>query len=213
MTISNRPAPSQQHSHGFTLLEVMLVLLLMGLTAGYVVFNAFGSSQSDQLKQEVKRMQVLTDMASDYAVMNQQQLGIRIEPRDGIYYFVFLDDDDRWQRLDAEKVYQEHQLPEPFFMSLNLDDLPWNQDQQLFDRDVFDEQFSLDDADIEVGDDAQKRLPPPQIMIMSSGEITPFVLTFHFEPGFGDESPVYFQLQNQDVPPLEFTGPLDQIEL
>lgn len=169
MIISSRPAPSQQHSHGFTLLEVMLVLLLMGLTAGYVVFNAFGSSQSDQLKQEVKRMQVLTDMASDYAVMNQQQLGIRIEPRDGIYYFVFLDDDDRWQRLDAEKVYQEHQLPEPFFMSLNLDDLPWNQDQQLFDRDVFDEQFSLDDADIEVGDDAQKRLPPPQIMIMSSG--------------------------------------------
>ena len=78
---------------GFTLLEVMLVLLLMGLAAGYVMFNAFGASQSDLLKAQAKRVQVIVDMASDFAVLNQQQLGLRIEdcllytspsPRDGL---------------------------------------------------------------------------------------------------------------------------------
>ena len=34
---------------GFTLLEVMLVLLLMGLAAGYVIFNAFSTDPSEQL--------------------------------------------------------------------------------------------------------------------------------------------------------------------
>ena len=64
---------------GFTLLEVMLVLLLMGLAAGYVMFNAFGASKSDLLKSQAQRLQVIVDMASDFAVLNQQQLGVRCD--------------------------------------------------------------------------------------------------------------------------------------
>ena len=44
-----------KHNIGFTLLEVMLVLLLMGLAAGYVMFNAFGASKSDLLKSQAQR--------------------------------------------------------------------------------------------------------------------------------------------------------------
>ena len=54
-----------KHNIGFTLLEVMLVLLLMGLAAGYVMFNAFGASKSDLLKSQAQRLQVIVDMASD----------------------------------------------------------------------------------------------------------------------------------------------------
>lgn len=68
-----------KHNIGFTLLEVMLVLLLMGLAAGYVMFNAFGASKSDLLKSQAQRLQVIVDMASDFAVLNQQQLGVRFE--------------------------------------------------------------------------------------------------------------------------------------
>ena len=71
--------PKRSVPRGFTLLEVMLVLLLMGLAAGYVMFNAFGASKRDLLKSQAQRLQVIVDMASDYAVLNQQQLGIRVE--------------------------------------------------------------------------------------------------------------------------------------
>lgn len=197
---------------GFTLLEVMLVLLLMGLAAGYVMFNAFGASQSDLLKAQAKRVQVIVDMASDFAVLNQQQLGVRIEEPDREYYFVYLDDEDEWQRLEGEEIYEPYQLPEQFSLTLNLDDLPWDVEDRLFDRDLFDETLSVSDEGVEIGNEEDKKLPPPQILIMSSGEITPFSLMFNYEPDFGGENPVYFRLFNKDMPPLQLEGPLENPE-
>lgn len=186
------------------------MITIMGLAAGYVVLNFFGVDQGEQLKKEGQRLQVLIDMASDYAVLNQKQMGIRFEPLEQAYYFVFLNEDDRWEKISDEKLYAEHTLDEPFRFELNLDDLPWDMDDQLFDRDIFDENFSLDDANTEIGNEEEKKLPPPQVLIMSSGEITPFTLTLSYEPDFSTDDPVYFQLQNQDVPPLLLDGPLEQ---
>ena len=101
------------------------------------MFNAFGASQSDLLKDQAQRMQVIVDMASDYAVLNQQQLGVRIEENDNAYYFVYLDENDKWQRVEDENIYATHTLPEQFSMSLNLDDLPWDVEDRLFDRELF----------------------------------------------------------------------------
>lgn len=194
---------------GFTLLEVMLVLLLMGLAAGYVMFNAFGASKSDLLKSQAQRLQVIVDMASDFAVLNQQQLGVRVEQDDSEYYFVYLDDNDEWQRIEDEKVYGEHTLPEPFTLTLNLDDLPWVVEDRLFDRELFDETLSVSEDGVEIGSEEDKKLPPPQILIMSSGEITPFTLSFNYDGDEGDD-PVYFSLQNKDLPPLLLEGPLER---
>ncbi len=195
---------------GFTLLELMLVMALMGLAATYVVFNVFGVNQSDQLKKEAQRLQVLVDMASDYAVLNQQQLGIRFEQDEHEYYFVFLNDDDEWEKITDESLYEAHVLADPFTFDLNLDDLPWDTEDRLFDREMFDENFSLDEEGVEIGNEEDRKLPPPQVLIMSSGEITPFTLTLNYEPDFGTDSPVYYQILNEDVPPLALEGPLER---
>ncbi|WDT86031.1 type II secretion system minor pseudopilin GspH [Alteromonas sp. 009811495] len=194
---------------GFTLIEVMVVLLLIGLAAGYVMYNAFGSSQADLLKSQAQRLQVLTDMASDYAVLNQRQLGIRFEHDKHEYYFVYLDDEDKWQRLEDEEMYATHTLPEPFTFTLNLDDLPWDVEDRLFDRDLFDENLSVSEEGVDIGNEEDKLLPPPQVLIMSSGEITPFTLSFNYEGDF-DEEAVYYSLQNQELPPLSLEGPLER---
>ncbi len=194
---------------GFTLLEVLLVLLLIGLASSYVVFNVFGTSEADRLKQEATRLQVLIDMASDYAVLNQQELGLRIDQRDNFYQFMLLDEDDRWQLIEEEEIYQKRQLPEPFTFSLNLDDLPWLEEDQLFDRELFDEGLSVSEDAVEIGNEEDKTLPPPQVLIMSSGEVTPFTLTFNYEPGFGRDDAAYFVLINEDIPPLTLDGPLE----
>jgi len=205
-----RQCKSKRHAlKGFTLIEVMLVLLLMGIAAGYVVFNAFGASKSDLLKSQAQRLQVIVDMASDFAVLNQQQLGIRVEQEDNAYFFVYLDEDNEWQRLEGEKIYDTYTLPEPFTFTLNLDDLPWDTEDRLFDRDIFDENLSVSSDGVDIGNDEEKRLPPPQILIMSSGDITPFTLTFNYEGDFDDE-PVYFTLLNKELPPLALEGPLEQ---
>ena len=202
-----RSGSTHSKKAGFTLLEVMLVLLLIGLATGFVMFNAFGASKSDLLKSQAQRLQVIVDMASDFAVLNQQQLGVRFEQQKNEYYFVYLDDEDEWQRIE-EDIYSTYTLPEPFTYELNLDDLPWDVEDRLFDRELFDENLSVSDAGVEIGNEEEKKLPPPQILIMSSGEITPFVLSFNYEGDDGEE-PVYYSLQNQELPPLTLEGPLE----
>lgn len=195
---------------GFTLLEVMLVLLLMGLTAGYVVFNAFGSDPSEQLEREVRRLQVVIDMASDFAVLNQQQLGIYFDTEARSYTFMQLDEEDNWLPIEGNKVYEPVTLSEPFYFTLALDDLPWQTENSLFDRELFDATLSVNDKEMNIGEEAPPP-PPPQILILSSGEITPFSLTFYFEPDFSNDLPAYFLLNNHDMPPLEVVGPLEQL--
>lgn len=218
MTVSGR----QQHrfplaslsacrQRGFTLLEVMLVLLLMGLAAGYVIFNAFATDPAEQLEREARRMQVVVDMASDFAVLNQQQLGIYIDEENRTYHFMQLNEEDEWQFIEGNPLYKPITLTEPFFFTLNLDDLPWQSEDRLFDREMFDSSLSVNDKDIEIGDE-QPPPPPPQILIMSSGEITPFSLVFHYEPEFTNDLPAYYMLNCQELPPLELLGPLERPE-
>lgn len=201
---------ARKYSAGFTLLEVMVVLLIIGISAGLVMFNAFGASPVDRLKEEVSRLQVITDMASDYAVLNQQEMGLRIDELENRYVFMFLDENDQWQELTNEPVYAPYVLPEPYTMTLLLEDLPWDTQDQLFDRELFDETLSVSSEGVQIGDEEDEPPPPPQILIMSSGEVTPFSLTFNFEPEYGNQNPAYFVLNNQEMPPFEVQGPLEQ---
>lgn len=193
---------------GFTLLEVMLVLVIMGLAVSAVSFSAFSSNPQDELEKHAKRFQVVFDMAVDFAVLNQHQLGLRYEKRENQYRFLILDDNDEWQLMDADPIFEPVTLPEPFEMELTLDDLPWEQEDSLFDEGVFDEQLSVSEEGVNIGNDEEKKQPPPQILLLSSGDITPFSLLFAYEPRFGNEDPVYFKINGVDSVPLQREGPL-----
>ncbi|WP_255456456.1 type II secretion system minor pseudopilin GspH [Paraglaciecola sp. L3A3] len=194
---------------GFTLIEVMLVLVIMGLAASAVVFNFNGQSNDELLKQQVQRLEVIFNMASDYAVLNQRQLGLRVEQKTNSYYFMLLDENQKWTKFAGDPTFEEHELPELFNLELTLTDLPWETEQNLFSTEVFDEESSFDQDIVQIGEEEEKPLLPPQIFIFSSGEITPFSLSLAFEPEFSNELPVYFRLNGQDSIPLQREGPLD----
>ncbi len=201
--------PSISKLRGFTLLEVMLVLVVMGLAVSYVVVNANLTSQEDELERHAKRFQVVFDMAADFAVLNQRQLGVRIDIKENQYSFMVLDEEQLWQPFEDDKVFAAYTLPDDFKMTLSLDDLPWIEDDSLFSDGVFDETLSLDEDEVEIGNEEDNPPPPPQILLLSSGDTTPFSLVIAYEPQFGSDDPVYFRLQGNDTPPLEREGPLD----
>ena len=200
--------PFAKHA-GFTLIEVMVVLLIMGLATGAVMLSYSGESGQDLLKKQTQRLQVVFNMASDYAVLNQRQLGLRVEDDDNNYYFMYLDEEQEWQKLELDKTFAEHQLPESFSLELSLTDLPWDTEDSLFSSDAFDEELSVSKDGVEIGDEEEKKLDPPQIFIFSSGEITPFSITLAYEPEFTNELPTYFRINAQDSTPLTTEGPLD----
>lgn len=196
---------------GFTLLEVMLVLAIMGLVVSTVVFNVTGQSGEDRLKKQVQRFQVVFSMAADFAVLNQRQLGLRVEQEKQQYAFMVLDQDQQWQELSTDEVFSSYALPEEFSFALELNDLPWDTDDSLFNEGSFDAQLSVSDESVAIGEEEQKKLPPPQILLLSSGDITPFSMTFAYEPDFGTEQVTYFRINAQDSLPLIREGPLDSL--
>jgi general secretion pathway protein H len=204
-----RLSPYRSQS-GFTLIEIMAVLAIIGIIVSLVSFRNFGTTTGEELEKQAKRFQVVVDMASDFAVLNQQEIGIRIEPKTHEYFFMWLDDEQNWQILETDNAFKRYQLPEPFQLSLELEDLPWIEEDSLFSDGVFNETLSFDEDRVEIGEEEEdKKLPPPQIFLLSSGDITPFSLTLIYEPDFNQEDPIYYKLNALDTTPIERLGPLD----
>ncbi|MCF2947420.1 type II secretion system minor pseudopilin GspH [Paraglaciecola aquimarina] len=189
----------------------MVVLFIMGIAASTVVLSFSGQNNAELLKKQTQRLEVVFNMASDYAVLNQRQLGLRIEQKTNSYYFMLLDENEEWVKLSIDKTFDEHLLPESFSLELSLTDLPWDTEDNLFSTEVFDEELSLDDDETQIGDEEEKKLPPPQVFIFSSGEITPFSVTLSYEPEFSNDQPVYYRINGQDSIPLLRDGPLDEL--
>ncbi|MDG1122740.1 MAG: type II secretion system minor pseudopilin GspH [Glaciecola sp.] len=190
-----------QRQSGFTLIEIMLVLVIMGLVAAYVVVNAFGTNPSDKLKTEAQRFHAIATMASDFAVLNQLQFGLVIDDQRKSYHFVTLDDTDNWVPVEQNKAFTERELDSNYAVKLQLDGFEWESEDSLFtDNALFDETLSVSSDGVQIGNEEDIPPPPPQILFLSSGDVTEFTLTFEFaDPQLGDDT---FSVSSQGYLPL-----------
>lgn len=194
---------------GFTLLEVMLVLMLMGLVVGTVVMSIDTQDHAKMLERQAKRLQVIVNMASDQAILSQSQFGLYIEENQ--YWFAVLDEEDNWQPLEQDDLFSVNEIPAPYTLDIQLDGLPWEMDDQLFDTKLFDEELSVSEDGVSIGEEEEEKLPPPQVYISSSGDITPFSAIFKYEPEFENDAPVYFRVNAEHSPPLRISEQLDSL--
>lgn len=204
----NHPFSKMQVQRGFTLLEIMLVLALIGLIMATVRFTVFSNNVEHEIQKEVQRLQVIFSMASDYAVINQLELGLRLDEEKQSYEFVKLGDQEKWVPLDEANHFAMRELPPGVTLKVELEGLAWQQDDSLFDTRIFDEALSIRDESVNIGPEEDKEPPPPQIFILSSGEITPFELTIDYQSQDSGDDAFYFLLQGVETVPLLREGPL-----
>lgn len=198
------------HQGGFTILEIMLVLALIGIILASVSFTVFKDDKLSDIEQQVNKLQVLFNMASDYAVINQFEMGLRLDLEKQSYEFVKLDEDQNWQTMGDVKHFQANQFAEGIQLDLILDGLSWQEDDSLFDNRIFDEQLSVRNEGVDIGDDDEKEKLPPQIFILSSGEITPFELFIRYQAQTISEDSFEFVLRGEDTVPLTKVMPNDK---
>ncbi|MGI2098365.1 type II secretion system minor pseudopilin GspH [Shewanella glacialipiscicola] len=153
---------------GFTLMEVMLVMLLMGLTAAAVTMSIGNSGPQQALDRTAQQFIAATEMVLDETVLSGQFMGIVIEKTS--YQFVFYKD-GKWQPLDEDRLLSEKEMEPGVVMNLVLDGLPLVQEDEEDDS-WFEEPL------IEPSSDDKKKHPEPQIMLFPSGEMSAFELTF-----------------------------------
>ena len=187
-------------------MEVILVMALIGLIVSTVSYTAFSSNVQKDIEKQVQRLQVVFNMASDYAVINQLEMGLRIDEQKQSYEFVKLDEDEKWVPIEDVKHFALQNMPEGVALELSLEGLPWQEDDSLFDAGVFDEELSVSSESVDIGKEEDKLPPPPQVFILSSGEITPFELSIKYRSV--DQDDFYYVLQGVDTVPLLFDGPL-----
>jgi general secretion pathway protein H len=127
----------------------MVVLVIISVILTFVTLSVGGNSRAEVLQRETRRLAALLEMASDEAVLSSQQLAIRFS-EDG-YEFMVLSGDE-WLPLEEDALLRARSLPEGMELELELEDNP---------------PPSLISEDSEL----------PQVFLLSSGEMTPFVVT------------------------------------
>lgn len=93
---------------GFTLLELLVVLVIVGITLSFVVLSLGLRSDRDILAEEARRIATLMQLASEEAVVQGRELAMQF---DGTAYRFLVLDKDRWQAMTADDIWRERRLP------------------------------------------------------------------------------------------------------
>ncbi len=164
-TRTRDPGKARIAAPGFTLLELLIVIVIIGVMATFAVLSLGNRALDDRLETEAQRLNELITLAADEAVLQGVELGF-IHTADG-YTFLALKD-GKWLPLEDAGVLRPRTLNEPFYLELRVEDRPVAV-------------FNPADKDAEV---------KPQILLLSSGEATAFKLKLsarNYRP--------YFQLE------------------
>jgi general secretion pathway protein H len=135
--------------HGFTLLELMVVLVIIGVILTFVGLSGGGDSRAEQMQREMQRLVALIEMASEEAVLRSEQLAIRFGETD--YEFMLLEA-NQWSPIGDIPLLRPRELPKGIELHLELQENP------------------------PPGLEAEEA-ESPQVFLLSSGEMTPFILT------------------------------------
>ncbi|MEZ5550350.1 MAG: type II secretion system minor pseudopilin GspH [Pseudomonadales bacterium] len=149
----SRVAPAALAGAGFTLLEILVVLTIVAILTGTVVLGFTGADRAQDLKGAAQRLATRFEMARQQALTRNREWGVYIEKDD--YHFAEFDPQAaRWVIQEA-RPFATADLPDQVSLRLRTEgvgEIPFAEEQDL-----------------------------PQILLFSSGEITPFSL--YLEPG------------------------------
>lgn len=170
------PPRSQKTSAGFTLLEIMLVIVLVSVASAGVMMTMPSSGDGDELEKFARRFAAQVRFVQEKAVLTTDEFGI-VADENG-YMFVTLEEDN-WKRVEEERVIAEQEFEAPFAMILEVGALvPEEEDTLEFKGLSFKEFDGLTEENFLETDEDKEKIDPPQIMLMASGESTAFSVAF-----------------------------------
>lgn len=151
-------------NRGFTLVELLVVLFIIGITLSFATLSINGNNASERLQREAQRLQALMAIAKEDAVLFGVEIGLDVT-REG-YRFVRLHPDG-WRVIHGgDMPLQARQLPEDMAL-------------RLLEREDDDKTVRTFSANTRTNDDrdneeSESRGPSPEILFLSSGTTLPF---------------------------------------
>lgn len=140
---------------GFSLLELLVVVAIIGVLAGAVVLSLGTLGNDRELREESERLRSMLDLLHEEGLMQSRDYGVMFTAT-GYRFYVYDYQRLEWVEPAQDRLLQPRSLRQGLEMVLLLDgrEVP-------LDRD-------LESQDIET--------PEPQVMLLASGEMTPFTV-------------------------------------
>ena len=150
---TNTLTPRRQQS-GFTLIEVIVVVAIIGIMLSVVSFRFAGQSPAEKLHTEAQRMKALMEIVLEEALLKSNEYGMRFT--ETYYEFMLYDQaTDEFTLIEDDNMLKKRELPEEMSMELDAEGL------------------TLDDMIFSEEEDK------PHVFLYSSGEVSPaFTMTF-----------------------------------
>jgi len=135
-------------SNGFTLIEIMVVMIIIGVILSFATLSLSNAGLAQNLEQERLRLASLLKLASEEAIMQFKEMGISFKT-DG-YRFYELQAQE-WQAITGrDNIFRPRNLPQGLRIDIRLEGEP-----------IIDTNASM-----------------PQVLLLSSGEMTAFEAVF-----------------------------------
>ena len=160
-----------KNQKGFTLIEILLVLVLLSV-ASVAVISTLPQKSSDDAKQQAQALYHRLQLLNEEAILSGKDYGVRFDEKRSSYQLLALSEEG-WQKLSDDELPQSTALPDGLAMVLQLGGNVWKDEDRLF------KPGSLFDEDMFSEVEDEKKVPTPQVFIMSSGELTPFSIAIY----------------------------------
>ena len=142
---------------GFTLVEILVVLIIVSVMSGIVVTSLPSSFRNGEFDDESQRLKTVIELVREESQTRASEYGIDTE-KDSYAFFVYNEIELEWEQLKS-KPYAEHKLERGILLRTSIED------SELLLSGGDEEESSIPDA--------------PRILLLSSGEMTPFEMTIY----------------------------------
>jgi general secretion pathway protein H len=149
---------SRRFSGGFTLIEIMVVVVIIGLITAVAVVKFVGNNRDTELDQEAQRLDALFDYVREQAELQTRDFGFRATTT-GYSFVVFDVLANQWRAVDEDDALRDRELPEGMVPQIVVEGRP-----------------IVLESDKKKVQDFQ-----PQILIFANGDVSSFEISLQRE--------------------------------
>jgi len=103
---------------GFTLLELLIVLVILGITVSFTVLSFGLKNPQDELKEHGERIAALVQLASEESILLGTELALQFN-NDG-YAFLNLKG-DHWLEIKNDQIFRQRAVPEHIAIDVSVE--------------------------------------------------------------------------------------------
>lgn len=152
-------APICKRSAGFTLMEILVVVIVIGVIISAATLSVGVLGRDREVEDQTRRFWAVLQQAREESELQGLDTGVFISAQ-GYEFLHFSPRLGKWVPIENDKLFAARQLPEGLRYRMWLES-----------REVVLQPEAVDRGE----KDAEKKWPP-QIMVLSSGDIMPFEL-------------------------------------